>query len=101
MKIVHVAECFATGTYDFISDLTSATTDITHVIIHGIRPDTPPNYKQDFPSGTEFHEWKHASRDIDPVQDALALMSLVRLLRIVGPLDVLHLHSSKAGFLGR
>jgi glycosyltransferase involved in cell wall biosynthesis len=39
-------------------------------------------------------------RRIDPICDAIALMSLVRTLRNLKP-DVVHTHTSKAGILGR
>jgi glycosyltransferase involved in cell wall biosynthesis len=39
-------------------------------------------------------------REIAPVDDALALVTLVRVLRQIKP-DVVHTHTSKAGLLGR
>ncbi|HYD71706.1 MAG TPA: sugar transferase, partial [Candidatus Binatia bacterium] len=39
-------------------------------------------------------------RRIDPICDAIALMSLVRTLRTLKP-DIVHTHTSKAGILGR
>lgn len=43
---------------------------------------------------------KHLVRRISPFHDFLAFLSLVRLYRKYKP-DVIHLHSSKAGLLGR
>ena len=39
-------------------------------------------------------------REVNPRQDALALLQLTRLMRR-GRFDVVHTHSSKAGVLGR
>jgi glycosyltransferase involved in cell wall biosynthesis len=40
------------------------------------------------------------TRQIHPLKDAKALISIIALMRQVKP-DIVHLHSSKAGFLGR
>jgi glycosyltransferase involved in cell wall biosynthesis len=51
----------------------------------------------------EFIPWKAAGREIDPVKDLRALGELLRILAPYrrGGGAVIHLHSSKAGFLGR
>lgn len=46
------------------------------------------------------HPLKHLVRPIRPLRDLLALVEILRVLRSERP-DVLHLHSSKAGILGR
>jgi glycosyltransferase involved in cell wall biosynthesis/uncharacterized membrane protein len=51
-------------------------------------------------AGFPFVPLDHLRRDIHPWHDLLALVELVRLYRRVRP-DVVHLHSSKAGILGR
>jgi glycosyltransferase involved in cell wall biosynthesis len=51
-------------------------------------------------AGIPFVHLEHMRRDLDPWQDALAVLELVRLCRRVRP-DVVHLHSSKAGAIGR
>lgn len=43
---------------------------------------------------------KHLVRRITPLHDLLAILSLIRIYRKFKP-DVIHLHSSKAGLLGR
>jgi glycosyltransferase involved in cell wall biosynthesis len=101
MKIVHVVESFSAGSFSFLSDLTGMMTDARHVIIHGRREDTPNRFELYFPPETRFAFWKNAARSISPVADVRALTELVAHLRSVGTFDALHLHSSKAGFLGR
>jgi glycosyltransferase involved in cell wall biosynthesis len=51
-------------------------------------------------AGIPFIPLRHVRRQVRPWQDALALVELVCLCRRIRP-DVVHLHSSKAGILGR
>lgn len=46
------------------------------------------------------HQCKHLQRAISPIKDPLALLELWKLYRRYKP-DIIHLHSSKAGLLGR
>jgi len=101
MKIIHVVESFAGGVYDFICDLNSGMAEEKHIIVHATRSNTPKNFFQDFPNRTKFIRWKNASREINPKYDLLALWELINILKNIDNIDVIHLHSSKAGFLGR
>lgn len=100
MKVIHVVESFAAGVLHFVVQLTHALPEYEHVVIHGTRPDTPPHYVELFPLGVTLLPWKRVTRDISPTSDILALYHLMRLLKQHKG-DVIHLHSSKAGFLGR
>jgi glycosyltransferase involved in cell wall biosynthesis len=51
-------------------------------------------------AGARYVELRHVRRSINPWQDALGLLELVRLCRRIRP-DLVHAHSSKAGVLGR
>lgn len=101
MKIVHVVESFAGGVLQFLVNLTNGLPMYQHVIIHGKREDTPSNYKKLFPKSTKFYSWNHAVREINCYRDILALIELYRLLNQLQDIGIIHLHSSKAGFLGR
>ena len=49
MKIVHVMECFAGGTFNFLVDLTSELSNEEHIVIYGTnRENTPKNFKELF-----------------------------------------------------
>jgi len=100
-NVVHVAESFAGGTLDFLADLTNGMPDFTHIIIHGMREDTPKTFEKHFPQRTIFYRWGHVAREISPVQDMRAFIELIALLKSMKGADVIHLHSSKAGFMGR
>lgn len=101
VRIVHVVECFSGGTFDFIVNLTTSLKNCEHIIVHGMREDTFKNYKDKFPRNTVFCKWKHVQRNIHFYQDFCAMISLIRILNQYKNADVIHLHSSKAGFLGR
>lgn len=51
-------------------------------------------------AGITFRQVHNLGREIHPVRDALAVREIVRILRELAP-DLLALHSSKAGILGR
>jgi glycosyltransferase involved in cell wall biosynthesis len=53
-----------------------------------------------FPKNTSFVFWKYAAREINILKDFLALCSLIGCLS-KHRTAIVHLHSSKAGFLGR
>lgn len=102
MKIVHVMECFAGGTFNFLVDLTCELSDEEHVVIYGAnRENTPKNFKNLFNKNVKFIKWETAQREMKPLKDIKALWELYTILKKINGIDVIHLHSSKAGFLGR
>lgn len=102
MKIVHVMECFAGGTFNFLVDLTSELSNEEHIVIYGTnRENTPKNFRDLFNKNVKFIEWKTAQREMKPLKDIKALWELYIILKKIDDIDIIHLHSSKAGFLGR
>jgi len=101
MKIVHIVESFASGVFDFIVDLSNGMSSYKHIIIYSLREHTPDNFKKYFPNETEFIHWNSATREINPKADIQALLELIKILKNIPDVDIIHLHSSKAGFLGR
>lgn len=100
MKILHIIESFGGGVYDFIKDFTGITLEYQHTIIYGKREGLKDNFKNDFKENIDFILWKNAKREISLKNDLLALKELLNLLK-KEKFDAIHLHSSKAGFLGR
>ena len=100
MKILHVVESFFGGVYDFIKDFTEITPEYQHTIIYGKRDGLKEKFENDFKENVDFILWKNAKREISLKNDFLALKELLNLLK-KEKFDVIHLHSSKAGFLGR
>jgi len=101
MKIIHIVESFAGGVYDFLVHLTNGLKEHEYIIIYGKRNNTPSNFEKDFPVNTEFIYWKSATREVNPIKDVKSLLELLRILKNINNIDIIHLHSSKAGFLGR
>lgn len=64
MRIIHVMECFAGGTFEFLSELIQEMPEHEYIIIHGKRENTPLNYKARFPQYTTFIPWENAQREI-------------------------------------
>ncbi|HEX3598431.1 MAG TPA: glycosyltransferase, partial [Polyangiaceae bacterium] len=101
-RIAHVSESLATGVLSVLSILTHAQTKDGHdVALFGssLRDDTPPAWRTMLPGALRFVEVP-MQREISPASDARGLLGLFRELRMYRP-DVVHLHSSKAGALGR
>lgn len=102
MKIVHVVECFAGGVFSFLSNLTNELDKEEYIVIYGTnRDNTPSDFREKFPSNTKFIPWRNASRSLNPLKDLKALWELYTILKKIDNIDIIHLHSSKAGFLGR
>ena len=107
MKIVHVIEPFASGVAFFVKSLVETMPDDHHLIIHGERKEvtSAEEVKKLFPrQNVRFVRWKSANRSINPIKDLMALRELHTILhrfKEKNLVDVVHLHSSKSGFLGR
>lgn len=101
MKIVHVTECLAGGVLTFLVNLTSQLDQEEHIIIYGKRDNTPENVEKLFGDNVSLIYWKNAQREIRPKQDFVALKELLYDLKRISNVDILQLHSSKAGVLGR
>lgn len=103
MVIIHVLEPFASGVTSAVITITQQLPEMKHIVVHGSRMwvDRIENVKRRFPPGTEFIDWQYAGREINLLTDLRALVSLVTILKPYKKSAVVHLHSSKAGFLGR
>lgn len=101
LVVVHIVESFAGGTFEFLVNLTKILNKFHHIIIHGKRNETIANYNFLFSENVEFIYWQNAEREISLIKDVKALIELFKILRTIDKLDIIHVHSSKAGFLGR
>ena|ERR1700722_3280182 len=101
-RIVHVTESLATGVLSVLSSLMHGQSRDGHdVTLVGsqLKSDTPPTWRDMLPASARFVDVP-MYREISPRKDLVSLRSLWREIRALDP-DVVHLHSSKAGALGR
>lgn len=99
-EILHVVESFGGGVYDFIVSLVNGLPEFNHTILYAKRENFKESFKEDFSEKVKFIHWKNASREINLKKDFLAGKELYNVLS-EKKYDKIHLHSSKAGFIGR
>lgn len=100
-KVLHIVESFGSGVFSFLVDLVNTTDkefDIT--IAYGVREETLENFKSYFSDRVTFIKVENFTRSINPVKDIKSFFEIKKIIKKVNP-DVIHLHSSKAGFVGR
>lgn len=101
MKILHVTESLGAGVGHFLALVTRGQIVAGHdvVLAHSIRADTQvAELDAQFKGVRRFVV--PMVTEVSLMKDALSVARLMRLMRDVRP-DVIHLHSSKAGVLGR
>lgn len=99
-KIVHIVEAFGGGVYSYLKDLLNVTInqfDIT--VIYAVRNETPSNFEMDFDKRIRFIKSKYLTRNIG-FNDISAYFEIKKLVNSEKP-DIVHCHSSKAGFITR
>jgi glycosyltransferase involved in cell wall biosynthesis len=70
-------------------------------IVSGLTTEPPPGAEAHLAAaGVPWTQVAQLRREVNPLRDLLALAQLRRVIREIRP-DVVHTHSSKAGFLGR
>ncbi|MFY0686936.1 MAG: glycosyltransferase [Cyclobacteriaceae bacterium] len=99
MHVIHIVESFATGTFEFIRLLIKYSPEEVHTIIYSERELNIEEAKAKFSDNVSFIPWRFAQREIG-LNDVKAAMFLRKELKKL-EYDVVHLHSSKAGILGR
>jgi glycosyltransferase involved in cell wall biosynthesis len=100
-KVLHVVEAFGGGVFSFLVDLINNTSnefDIT--ILYSIREQTPQYFKKYFNTNIKFIESKYLAREINLYKDYKAIQEVKKVIKEIKP-DIVHLHSSKAGAIGR
>jgi len=101
-KILHVSEVLATGILEFIYSLVTEIDAYEHIIVYRVRELGHDDYsiRKLFPPNVKLIKWKSVDRPIHLVNDTKAALELFGHIKSVNP-DIIHLHSSKAGILGR
>ena len=100
-KVLHIVEAFGSGIFSFLVDLVNGTCeDFDITIAYGIRDETVENFKEYFNKNVKFIKVENFTRSINPKKDIKAYKEVRKIIKEVKP-DIVHLHSSKAGIIGR
>lgn len=102
-KILMVCEAFGGGVFTYVSQLCNDMVDTFNVYLaYSLRPQTPKNYKDFLDQRVHLIEMKNVGvKGLTNLKsDIAAIKELRKIERDVQP-DVIHLHSSVAGGLGR
>lgn len=100
-KILFIVEAMGGGVFTYIVDLTNELVKSNDVYVaYATRRQTPQNYREYFDSRIKLIEVKNFGRSIDFTKDLKAFGEIRKIAKEIKP-DVIHLHSSKAGALGR
>lgn len=100
-KVLFAVESMGGGVFTYIADLANELVKKHDIYIaYGLRKQTPKNYKDYFNPKIRLICVDSFTRSINPVQDIRAYFELKKMAEQIKP-DIIHLHSSKAGVLGR
>lgn len=100
-KILYIVEAMGGGVFTYIVDLANELVNQYDMYIaYAVRKQTPKDYKEYFDERIHLIEVKNFDRAINPIKDVAAFFEVKRIAMEVKP-DVIHLHSSKAGAIGR
>lgn len=100
-KVLHIVESFGSGVFSFLVDLINETNkDFEIIVAYGKREETPKNFREYFNNNIKFIKIENFTRSINVKKDIKALIEIKKIIKEEKP-DIVHLHSSKAGVLGR
>lgn len=100
-KILHVVEAFGGGVFSYLVGLSKVLIEKYDIYIaYSVREQTPDDYERCFDDRVHLIRVKNFRRKIDSVSDLKAFFELKEIAKKIEP-DIIHLHSSKAGAIGR
>lgn len=100
-KILYIVEAMGGGVFTYIVGLANELVNKYDIYIaYAVRMQTPENYKNYFDKRIYLIEVKNFGREIDPLKEFKAVTEVKSIAKKVNP-DIIHLHSSKAGVIGR
>lgn len=99
-KILYLVEAFGGGVYTYMQSLANRLCDEYDIVIaYSMRPQTPLDFKKYFNENIKFIEVKNFTRSIGK-KDLSAVLEVRKIVKEEKP-DIVHVHSSKAGIIGR
>ena len=100
-KALHIVESFGGGVFTVLTDLLNGISKNYDIVVaYSLRAQTPDNFRKYFDNNIKFIEVKSFTRNINFGKDIKALKEIRNIVKEEKP-DIVHLHSSKAGILGR
>ena len=100
-KALHIVESFGGGVFTVLTDLLNGISKNYDIVVaYSLRAQTPDNFRKYFDNNIKFIEVKNFTRNINFGKDIKALKEIRNIVKEEKP-DIVHLHSSKAGILGR
>ncbi|MDH0660729.1 MULTISPECIES: glycosyltransferase [unclassified Empedobacter] len=104
IKLLHISETFVSGVYTYIKQICNYLENDErfeiHIIYSGDRGETKfDQISSDFSSKIFFHQIS-MKREISPKEDLKSIFNIRKKIKEIAP-DLIHIHSSKAGVLGR
>lgn len=99
-KILFVVEAMGGGVFTYIVDLANLLiNDFDIYIAYAVRKQTPINFAEYFDERIHLIKVEHFTRKLG-INDFKAFFEIKKIANQIHP-DIIHLHSSKAGVLGR
>lgn len=106
-KVVHIVEALGGGVYTYFKNLShffgnenQLDSFETYIVYSSKRRElTPENIHKEFSKKVHLIE-TDMTKELSPIQDFKAVLRLRKIIKEINP-DIIHLHSSKAGVLGR
>lgn len=100
-KILYIVEAMGGGVFSYIVDLANELVNSYDMYIaYSVRKQTPSNYKEYFDKRIHLIKVENFGREINPIRDVKAFFEIKKIAAEINP-DLVHLHSSKAGVIGR
>ena len=100
-KMLFIVEAMGGGIFTYIVDMANELSKVYDMYVaYSVRKQTPANYKDYFDKRIHLISVKNFCRSVNLVKDVKAFFEIRKIAREVKP-DLIHLHSSKAGVIGR
>lgn len=100
-KLLYIVEAMGGGVFTYIVDLANELVeDFDMYVAYAVRPQTPQDYISYFDKRVHLIKVENFARSISADKDLKAFFEIKKIAKEVKP-DIIHLHSSKAGAIGR
>lgn len=100
-KVLYIVEAMGGGVFTYIVELANELVNAYDMYIaYAVRKQTPEDYKNYFDARVNLIKVENFTREINPAKDIKAFKEIKKIANEIQP-DIIHLHSSKAGVLGR